>query len=63
MTSEKSPETGGYLAFKEIASSTLGWQRDEVELIPLASILQRIDALYSDDLARFDAVAARIERY
>ena len=57
-------ESGSFEAFKEIAARSLGLvEQDEFELLPITTVLARIEALYSQEVTRFDAAAARLKLY
>jgi hypothetical protein len=59
----KSNEPGSFLAFKEAANKSLGLPGDDgVELVPLNSVLARIEAAYSRELSHFDTIIATIQQ-
>jgi hypothetical protein len=59
----KSGEPGSFLAFKEIADKSLGLRdEDGVELVPLESVLARIEDLCLREVSRFDTAVELIQR-
>ncbi len=56
------PESASFTAFRELANQALGFAlHDDYPLLPLATVLSRIENLYSQDVGRFEVAAARLK--